>query len=192
MAKILKRGLKSRIPGIWRPARGGFYINPSRRGPAVPGGGWLGSSPGRGCPRAPGEPRRGLPGTPGPGDPRRVPRGPAARGWCKTTPRGGVWEPRGPVSGPLSPGEPPGGVPGTLSGIPGTGVPGPSRGPGVSRRPRRALPGPGRPRRGLFYINPSRRGPAVPRGPGTPPGDRSPVWRDGRPGQGPLWAGTLV
>jgi len=73
MAKILKKGLKSRIPGIWRPARGGFYINPSRRGPAVPGGGWLGSPPREGCPRAPGKLRRGLPGTPGPGDPPRFP-----------------------------------------------------------------------------------------------------------------------
>jgi len=53
----------------------------------------------------------------------------------------------------------------------GTGVPGDL--PGQVREPLLGLPGPwgppGRPRRGLFYINPSRRGPAVPRGPGGVP-----------------------
>jgi len=39
-------------PRSGTPARGGFYINPSRRGPAVPGGVWEGP-PGPGSPKSP-------------------------------------------------------------------------------------------------------------------------------------------
>jgi len=114
---------------------------------------------------------------PDPGEPR----GPAARGWCKT---------------PLA-GRAPGarGAPGALP-DPGTGIPDPGSGdlPGPgSRRGLPALPrgspgsrfrapGPRPPRRsparGGFYINPSRRGPAVPGGgtpgPGSPGGSPGP------------------
>jgi len=75
------------VPGPRRPRRGGFYINPSRRGPAVPG------PPGAGRPgsRGPGEPSgasgpdllRVLPGAPAlfpDPPPGREPRGPGARG----------------------------------------------------------------------------------------------------------------
>jgi len=66
------------VPGT--PGATGFYINPSRRGPAVPGGGWLGGPPG--------EPLRGLPGSPSgtpsrdpvPGDPPPGTAGPRREG----------------------------------------------------------------------------------------------------------------
>jgi len=87
----------------------------------------------------------------------------------------GFWAPGGPWPGPAG-----GGFTSTPPRGPGTGVPRP-RGPG---RALDRVPGlrdqdldPGRgpgtgPGRG-FYINPSRRGPAVPRGgPGSPPGPR--------------------
>jgi len=76
LGKILKMGLKFPVPGV--PGRG-FYINPSRRGPAVPRDGGKGpdlaSPAGRGILGLPEAPE-GPPGTPDPGDPRRVPRGP--------------------------------------------------------------------------------------------------------------------
>jgi len=69
-AKSSKWGLKFRAPGV--PGRG-FYINPSRRGPAVPGGwrkGRIWTSPaGRGILGLPEAPE-GPPGTPDPGTPR--------------------------------------------------------------------------------------------------------------------------
>jgi len=80
---------------------------------------------------------------------------------------------------PQGPGPPLGGPPGQLPGsqIPGSGSRGP-RGP-LSGLPEAPAPR-GRARRGLFYINPSRRGPAVPgvRGPG----------RQSRPGAPPTRA----
>jgi len=109
---------------------------------------------------------------------------PSARGWCKTPAETGVPDPD---PGILEVGEtgslPPGGGP-----PPGDWGPGPSwtrrsRDPGVREVPdpgdrapgsRKGLPRPrGRAPEGLFYINPSRRGPAVPGGdrevPGPPP-----------------------
>jgi len=38
MAKIPKTAKKSGFGDPWETPRGGFYINPSRRGPAVPAG----------------------------------------------------------------------------------------------------------------------------------------------------------
>jgi len=85
------------------------------------------------------------------------------------------------VAGPGAPGSPspPGReAPGQDLGIPGTLDPGP-RTPGTplglpkaSEGLPRPLGRPGRLRRGLFYINPSRRGPAVP--PGSPGGPETP------------------
>jgi len=91
-------------------------------------------------------PSRRSPGTPL--DPGSRNRGSGA----SPSPRAGV--PRGPGFGTS-----------------GTGVPGdlPGRVRGSPFGPPRPLGPPGRPRRGLFYINPSRRGPAVPRGPGGVP-----------------------
>jgi len=69
----------SKIRDFPDPGRG-FYINPSRRGPAVPGEGFLDPlarpGVGPGLPGAPG----GLSGTPDPRDRPGIPRGPGARG----------------------------------------------------------------------------------------------------------------
>jgi len=122
------------------------------------------------------------------------PRGPAARGWCKTTPaRGpgglsgaservpgaprcpGAWPARSRIWGPRTPGSrrgspaPGGGVPGSRPGVPGS-RPAPAR--GVLHQP--LAPGP----RGI----PGRsRGPGVPEGPPGPPG---------RPGSHPARTGV--
>jgi len=167
------------------PGRG-FYINPSRRGPAVPGEGFLGPAQEGRESRPPGEPS-GTP--PGPRTPRTAPgyRGAPARGVDVKPPSPGSPDPvRGPLRGPgTSRGLPlpRGGDPGSRirdpQGPSGALVPGtlpdrvrgaPPEAPEASRA---------RPRRG-FYINPSRRGPAVPGGPGTP--DATLRRRPGRPG----------
>jgi len=169
MGFFLKRGVKSRDSGT---PRRGFYINPSRRGPAVPGEGFLDPRPGGGEIRAP----EGSFRTPGPGTPRRVPRGPGARGWCKT--------PLARAPGPGSPGPPgsgtgspvPGGLPlplegasGPRPGVPGSWDPGilvpralggPS-GPGREPRPR----GPGGRDRGCFTSTPRGEAPRWPEPP---------------------------
>jgi len=76
LRKILKIGKKSRFRDPRDPARTGFYINPSRRPPAVPGGGWLAGGPSGTPPGALRDPVR----DPVPGDHSREPRGPGARG----------------------------------------------------------------------------------------------------------------
>jgi len=186
--QILQKGLE--IPDPGGPRAGVLHqpLAPGPRGsragrksgiltPPGPGGGF-------GPPGGPAGPSGTL-GTP---DPRREPRGPGARGWCKTplargsggTPgprdRGswspGPWEPLGAalLAGGRGPEDPSGirdRVPGPLLGSPG--VP----------RPLGGAP------EGLFYINPSRRGPAVPG-----------VWRQSRPGAlppcRPVFEGTRV
>jgi len=105
------------------PARAGFYINPSRRGPAVPGG-VPGPREGRIGQGASRRPFSGPPGTPGPRDRPGEPRGPGARGWCKTPPAPGSGTPGPGPEGP--PGPPPGGplgagVPNPRIRVPGTG-----------------------------------------------------------------------
>jgi len=112
---------KSRVfPGSAGPA-GGVLHQPlapgprgSRRGGGDPsrGGGWSRTS------------RGGLPEAlrdPVPGRPRRVPRGPAARGWCKTPLAGSAAGPRGPRGAPPARGR---GTPSRDSGGPGIRDPG--------------------------------------------------------------------
>jgi len=147
--------------------RGGFYINPSRRGPVTPFfrvlAGEAGKSPKMGILgdfahfrgkwgfRGPGGTwRPGLPGRPQTGD--RAP----ARGVDVKPPSRGSPGPGPGDRGPL------------------TRVQTPSRGPGGLPGPLRAPSGAGNPSRGSgsewFYINPSRRGPAparAARGPGS-------------------------
>jgi len=139
--------------------RGGFYINPSRRPPRSSPGAKKGLFPGfprEGPKRAlfggfwPNSRISGIWGSRAPRalpDPRRVPRGPGARGWCKTPLAGGSGPgPRAP-EGSEAPSRAPGGPGGPFWG------------------PRGSPGGPGGPSGRGFYINPSRRGPAVPRGP---------------------------
>jgi len=192
---FLEKG--SKIRDFPDPGRG-FYINPSRRGPAVPGEGFLDPQARRGWGQssreAPGEPS----GTPIPGDRPGEPRGPGARGWCKT-----------PLAGLAGPGTP---VPGDPQGSPrglggpqdwGSGTPDP--GPRDQRTPETSGPGPGDPPgaprgspplpRGGFYINPSRRAPAVPRGWSRDATERSPS-RPPRPlsvsyWERSIWWGTI-
>jgi len=99
------------------------------------------------------------------------PRTPGATGFYINPSRGlprdpaGTPEPSGPCPGP-PPGDPWGGA---WTPVPGSGIRDPSGDPGGSGRPPLGLPTPSREgARGLFYINPSRRGPAVPQG--VPPG----------------------
>jgi len=149
---------------ILAPFSEGFYINPSRRGPRNPFFGVLAGDPGK--PRFSGffglfpqiwgnlgfsDPRRGLglPGSPG-----RAPETPPGN---RGAPARGVDVK--PLAGTRVRG-PPGPLPGLRDPFLGSwgppGAPGPLQGPGD---PSRGL------RRQGFYINPSRRGPAVP---GTP------------------------
>jgi len=159
--------------------RGGFYINPSRRGPAVPKKAFSGPSPGgaqkphfwgifgeipgfRGF-RAPG-PQRALRTAPGNrGAPARgvdvKPPSPGRRDPVPGVPRPPGWpgSPSGPPGGSGSPPGPPQGALGPLPGLPGRG----------------------------FYINPSRRGPAVPGGPLPGPGAGRPPSSGGGAGEEP-------
>jgi len=176
MAKFLKKAGKLGICGSRESRRVGFYINPSRRGP-VPG--------------FAGSPRRevfwGLRDPQGPGvtsgdpDPRGSRRAPPRGVDVKATPgggRSGAPDPGFRDPGVLG-GPPPGAPRGLSSGPPEEVLRRPlgSRSPG----PGPGLPGPweppGRARRGLFYINPSRRGP-VPGG-GVP----GATMRRGSPGR---------
>jgi len=156
-----------------------FYINPSRRGPAVSrqegsgkeGLGPLWGSPWSGCP-GPGLREPGAGGTP-PGNRGAPPRGVDVKPLAEA----GVRSPDPGIRG--SEDHPPGwpGVPPrdlgsrTLRdrrGLRDLGNRGPGN-PGI-RDPgsRNGLPRPrGRGPEGLFYINPSRRGPAVPTGSGS-------------------------
>jgi len=166
-------GLKFPDPGV--PGRG-FYINPSRRGPAVPRGsekrGFRASPTGEGFPGLLGRPQtvsRDLPGPRAPGPPPGN-RGGPARGVDVKPPSARRPGTPGPVLTGLPGPSPRGEASRTCpEEVPGTGVPDPG-----SRRPRegpsRPLGGPGPPGQGLFYINPSRRGPAVPAGSGPCPG----------------------
>jgi len=76
MAKIPKTAKKSGFGDPWETPRGGFYINPSRRGPAVPGRGWLAQGPPGPLPGLPGRPLRDL----GPRDPSPGTAGPRREG----------------------------------------------------------------------------------------------------------------
>jgi len=176
MAIFLKRTPKLRISG---PRGGCFYINPSRRGPVAGFWGFSG-------PTWRGEvldPRGGPPGdsgnrvsetSPGTGD--RAP----ARG-VDVKPPSPRWPSR--TSGPGGLKSSPGHPRGRSAGVPDPGAlvsrtswsPGP--GSGTLRDPGRALRP--RPRRG-FYINPSRRGPAVSRKLASL--DPAPRGAPGRPG----------
>jgi len=138
----------SKIPDPGGP-RAGVLHQPLAPGPRGSRGG---EKRGSEAPPGPGL-EKGLPGglpgpsgTPDPRDPRREPRGPAARGWCKTTPAAvsetpdGVWRaPRGLPRGRGAPRDPdPGGLrdPG-----PRDPVPGPRRGSGrASQAPGSPLP----------------------------------------------------
>jgi len=171
MAKFLKNPEKS---GFWRSQTGrraGFYINPSRRPPRNPRGVKKGDFRRPGS-RGPFRASRGrLPGTPPgpriPGTPRRVPRGPAARGWCKTPLAAAARDP-GTPSGTGFPGPwPRGGPSGPCPGGPGdqTPVPGP---PGAPEGVPRALGGPpGAPAVGVLHQ-------PLAAGPRGSPGSRSP------------------
>jgi len=142
--------------GIWTP-----WPGPGIRGSrGRPSGTLPGTLPGRTPPGPPagnrGAPARGVdvkpPSAPGSGDPSGT-RDPGFGVSGPPLPQGGGSRARDPgPPGPRVPGDPPGRVRGALLGLPG------------------AWGRPGHPRRGLFYINPSRRGPAVPRGPGGVPG----------------------
>jgi len=158
--------------------RGLFYINPSRRGPAVSRrGSW--KSGGLGALRAPRSGCRAralrdpwtLPGPPGNrgGPPRGVDVKPLAEPGVRTPipgsgrsgdpslPPGGGTPSWGWDQAPPGPG---------VSGTPGSGR-SRSRGSGIPGS-RKGLPRPrGRGPEGLFYINPSRRPPAVSRDPGV-------------------------
>jgi len=171
-------------PKVGVPGRG-FTSTPRAGAPRFPGleKGPISPPGGEGLPGPPGGVPDGVSRDPVPAARPGEPRGPGARGWCKTplaTPSGAG---PGGLGGPREPGGPsPRGRPGASPGsrIPGSG-PGDrsrTRGPGGAlREPSR---GPGAPWRGGFYINPSRRGPAVPRGPGGYPA--------GNPGRGrPPW-----
>jgi len=181
--------------------RGGFYINPSRRGPAVPKRGFLGPSPGnprkrgfsgifpdfgenRGFRDPGGGLAQGTPGTP-PGN-----RGAPARGVDVKPPRGAVrrdppgpWGPPDRVWDPPGAPEPSGGPSGPPPGGPGAR----SRGPGAGVLHQPLAPGPrgspGRPGRALrdpLGPEPLRRGwgaPAPYRGGGA---DRRGSARGGR------------
>jgi len=108
--------------------------------------------------------RRRVSGTPVPGEPR----GPAARGWCKTTPGR---DPGIPISGSRTPPGPRDGVP-PPQGAPPGGCPG-DRGPGLARAlgsqvPGGPLRGPGRPREGGFTSTPRAGAPRYPGSPGSP------------------------
>jgi len=141
---------------------GGFTSTPRAGAPRFPGAGKKGdfTPPGRGGSFWP---PGGL-GTPGtPGDPRRKPRGPGARGWCKTPLAGGAGRPGQPPPGPgdpfgapLAPGAgdprssrprsrdlvsrpwPARGLPDPLPGLPG--APRPSREGGFTSTPRGGAP----------------------------------------------------
>jgi len=150
--------------------RGGFYINPSRRGPAVSKRGVPGGLAGKGPKRAFSalfgqKPRKsGFSGSLAREGSQTVPgepRGPGARGWCKTPLAGpagtgipGSGEPPGhqdPVRGPRDLPEAP---------------PGPSRGPGSPLRASRSEGFTSTPRAG------------APRFPGVPlPGSRDTLLR---------------
>jgi len=177
-SKILEKGLKSpkRAFSGPRPQKGPF--------PGPPGGGFT-STPRAGAPRFP------AGGSPGPGGPGRYRAGPARLSGLRGSPgpqtpagpaglpgtppgnRGGP--PRGvdvkprtaarrpgvrtPLQGPLGPGRPPGGLRDRPGRIWDLGIPGPVRDP--SGGPREDPPPSWEAPRGLFYINPSRRGPAA-------------------------------
>jgi len=155
----------------------GFYINPSRRGPAVPRGSGKGVFPAWAGVAGPGPPAGPWrdPGTPGPRDPLREPRGPGARGWCKTPPAG---RSRGPPGTPVLVSQPLRGLPGT----PGTPIPGsrdrvpdPLPGSGGLQEAPEGPPGrPGRPAGGCFTSTPRGGAPRFPPGfPGSPGTPRS-------------------
>jgi len=145
------------------PSRqGGFYINPSRRGPVTPFSGFCGVWPGEAL-KGPFSLIFPIFGENGPFP---VPR----LGWGSGSPPGSRGGDRAPARG-VDVKPPSRGGPERGSRAPGAQIWArtPKRGPETSRRPLRAPLGgcaPSRtPRRGLFYINPSRRGP-VP-GPGA-------------------------
>jgi len=129
---------------------------------------------------------------------RREPRGPAARGWCKTPYAGGPGRPPRPPEG--LPGPCPGGswgpgAPG-VPGSPGSGVPDPRPGgrgslPGGPLDPGRSRTGSGDPGEGGFTSTPRAGAPrfpgAVP-GPGAPGGPEKGLreaWNPAPPGRGP-------
>jgi len=138
--------------------RGGFYINPSRRGP-VPGFRGVQKmgdfGPRRGLADFPGS---GIPGLPAPAGDRAPPRGVDV----KPRTRGRLSRLRSPGAGPGTPRGSPEPSPGARPRELGSRISTSGSGPGLGR----GLPDPGRsqgaprPPRGLFYINPSRRGPA--------------------------------